>query len=72
MRVEDGEVDYGELRNLTATVLNQSSQAEWQWKLHLPGTIPTTESGTYGFSVRVLPTHACLMQAHELRLITWS
>jgi len=27
---------------------------------------------TYGFSVRVLPTHAFLMQAHELRLISWS
>jgi hypothetical protein len=36
------------------------------------GSIPATESGTYGFSVRVLPTHSCLMQAHELRLITWS
>ena len=36
------------------------------------GSVPATESGTYGFSVRVVPTHPCLMQAHELRLITWS
>jgi hypothetical protein len=34
--------------------------------------VPATESGTYGFSVRVVPTHPYLMQAHELRLITWS
>jgi hypothetical protein len=34
--------------------------------------LPATESGTYGFSVRVVPTHPCLMQAHELRLITRS
>ena len=67
-----GEVDYGELRNPTATVLNQSSQADGNGNYIYQGTISTTESGTYGFSVRVLPTHACLMQAHELRLITWS
>ena len=36
------------------------------------GAVPASESGTYGFSVRVLPTHPCLMQRHELRLITWS
>jgi hypothetical protein len=36
------------------------------------GSVPATESGTYGFSVRVVPTHLGLMQAHELRLITWS
>ena len=39
---------------------------------HLSGIVPATESGTYGFSVRVVPTHPRLMQAHELRLITWS
>jgi len=36
------------------------------------GQYPRLESGTYGFSVRVVPTHPCLMQTHELRLITWS
>jgi len=76
VRVEayHGEVDNGDLCNPTATVLNQSpdqsgtSNGDYLYQ----GSIPATESGTYGFSVRVLPTHPCLMQAHELRLITWS
>jgi starch phosphorylase len=36
------------------------------------GQIPSTESGAYGFSVRVVPTHPNLTQEHELRLITWA
>jgi len=67
-----GEVDNGALLNPTATVLNQSSQADGNGNYIYQGSIPATESGTYGFSVRVVPTHSCLMQAHELRLITWS
>ena len=74
VRVEayHGEVDNGDLRNPTATILNQSSQADGNGNYIYQGSVPATESGTYGFSVRVLPTHPCLMQAHELRLITWS
>src|SRR5213596_307552 len=74
VRVEayHGEVDNGDLRNPTATVLNQSSQADANGNYIYQGSVPATESGTYGFSVRVVPTHPCLMQAHELRLITWS
>src|SRR6476660_1549437 len=74
VRVEayHGEVDNGDLRNPTATVLNQSGHADGNGNYIYQGSIPATESGTYGFSVRVLPTHPCLMQAHELRLITWS
>jgi starch phosphorylase len=74
VRVEayHGEVDNGDLRNPTATVLNQSSQADGNGDYTYQGSIPANESGTYGFSVRVVPTHRCLMQAHELRLITWS
>jgi starch phosphorylase len=74
VRVEayHGEVDNGDLHNPAATVLNQSSQAEGNGDYIYQGSIPATESGTYGFSVRVVPTHPCLMQAHELRLITWS
>ena len=53
-------------------VLNQSSQADGNGDYIYQGSVPATESGTYGFSVRVVPTHPCLMQAHELRLITWS
>ena len=36
------------------------------------GVIPSQESGTFGFSVRVVPTHPHLTQEHELRLITWA
>jgi starch phosphorylase len=67
-----GEVDNGDLRNPTATTLSQSGQADGNGNYIYQGSIPATESGTYGFSVRVVPTHSCLMQAHELRLITWS
>jgi glycogen phosphorylase len=74
VRVEayHGELDDGDIRNPTATVLNQSSQADGNGNYIYEGSVPATESGTYGFSVRVVPTHPCLMQAHELRLITWS
>jgi hypothetical protein len=73
VRVEayHGEVDNGDLLNPTANVLNQSSQADGNGDYIYQGSVPATESGTYGFSVRVVPTHPCLMQAHELRLITW-
>ncbi len=74
VRVEayHGEMDNGDIRNPSATVLNQSSQPDGNGNYIYQGTVPATESGTYGFSVRVVPTHPCLMQAHELRLITWS
>jgi glycogen phosphorylase len=36
------------------------------------GVIKATESGSYGFNVRVIPTHPYLNQSHELRLITWA
>jgi len=35
-------------------------------------TIPAAESGTYGLNVRVIPIHPYLLQAHELKLITWA
>src|SRR6266481_5641319 len=74
VRVEayHGEADNGEIRNPTATVLNQSSQSDGDGNYLYQGSVPSTESGTYGFSVRVVPTHPHLMQMHELRLITWS
>ena len=69
-----GELDKGDLRNPTASVLtrnpDQSGTSDGNYIYQ--GNVPATESGTYGFSVRVVPTHPCLMQAHELRLITWS
>jgi starch phosphorylase len=74
VRVEayHGEVDNGDIRNPSATVLHQSSEADGNGNYIYQGRVPATESGAYGFSVRVLPTHPGLMQAHELRLITWS
>jgi starch phosphorylase len=35
-------------------------------------TIPAAESGTYGLNVRVIPSHPYLLQAHELKLISWA
>src|SRR5437868_2797741 len=74
VRVEayHGEVENGDLHNPTATVLSQSGNTDGNGTYFYQGSVPATESGTYGFSVRVVPTHPCLMQAHELRLITWS
>ena len=36
------------------------------------GTVSAEDSGSYGLSVRVIPTHPNLTQAHELRLIAWA
>ena len=74
VRVEayHGEADNGDIRNPTATALNQTGQSDTDGNYIYQGSVPASESGTYGFSVRVLPTHPHLMQTHELRLITWS
>jgi glycogen phosphorylase len=74
VRVETyhGEADNGDIRNPTATVLDQASQVDGDGNYLYQGSVPASESGTYGFSVRVVPTHPHLMQMHELRLITWS
>jgi starch phosphorylase len=74
VRVEayNGEVDNGDIRNPSSTVLNQTGSTDGDGDYIYQGAVPASESGTYGFSVRVLPTHPCLMQTHELRLITWS
>jgi starch phosphorylase len=74
VRVEayHGEVDNGDIRNPAATLLNETGRVEGDGNYTYEGAVPASESGTYGFSVRVVPTHPCLMQMHELRLITWS
>lgn len=36
------------------------------------GELPAAESGEYGLTVRVIPTHPLLLQDHELRLISWA
>lgn len=74
VRVEayHGEAENDSLRNATATVLAQSEALGGGGDYLYEGSIPATESGTYGFSVRVVPTYPHLLQEHELRLITWS
>ncbi|HXX41112.1 MAG TPA: alpha-glucan family phosphorylase [Chthoniobacterales bacterium] len=73
VRVEayHGEADNGGIKNPTVTILNASGQ-NGDGSYVYQGTVPASESGAYGFSIRVVPTHPHLMQAHELRLITWS
>jgi glycogen phosphorylase len=73
VRVEayHGESENGGIKNPSVTVLNEASQnGDGTYVYH--GSVPASESGAYGFSVRVVPTHPRLMQQHELRLITWS
>ena len=66
-----GEADNGGIKNPAITTLNQSGQNGDGTYLYR-GSVPASESGAYGFSMRVLPTHPHLQQDHELRLITWS
>jgi starch phosphorylase len=73
VRVEayHGEADNGGIKNPSVATLNES-QRDGDGSYIYRGTVPAAESGAYGFSVRVVPTHPHLMQIHELRLITWS
>ena len=71
-RPTTGKPTTAELRNPAVTVLDGSSPAEGEGNYIYQGSVPASDSGTYGFSVRVVPIHPHLMQAHELRLITWS
>ncbi len=73
VRVEayHGEAENGGIKNPAVTILNESRQ-NGDGSYIYQGTVPASESGAYGFSIRVLPTHPHLMQGHELRLITWS
>jgi starch phosphorylase len=73
VRVEayHGESENGGIKNPVVTILAQSSQ-NGDGSYIYQGLVPASESGAYGFSVRVVPTNPHLMQEHELRLITWS
>ncbi|NBV86533.1 MAG: hypothetical protein EBS01_09805 [Verrucomicrobia bacterium] len=50
------------------TLASQSQGISYEYV----GTISAAESGSYGLSVRVIPTHPNLIQPHELRLISWA
>ncbi len=73
VRVEayHGEAENGGIKNPGITMLSQAGQNGDGTYLYR-GSVPASESGAYGFSIRVLPTHPHLQQDHELRLITWS
>jgi starch phosphorylase len=73
VRVEayHGEAENGGVKNPTITVLNEAGP-NGDGSYIYQGIVPAAESGLYGFSVRVVPTHPNLMQDHELRLIRWS
>jgi len=74
VRVEacHGEAENNELRNPTVTVLAEGQKAGNNGDYIYEGKVPAAESGTYGFSIRVIPTYPHLFQAHELRLISWA
>ncbi|MEA3211505.1 MAG: glycogen phosphorylase [Chthoniobacter sp.] len=67
---------YGETLNneiLKPTTVDLGKARKLEDGNHLwTGTVPATDSGSYGLNVRVIPTHPNLTQAHELRLITWA
>jgi len=73
VRVEayHGESENGGIKNPAVTVLAEGHQNGDGSYLY-QGSVPASESGAYAFSIRVVPIHPHLMQAHELRLITWS
>jgi starch phosphorylase len=74
VRVEayHGEAEVEGVRNPAVTVLTERGHQGNNGTYLYEGAVPASESGTYGFSVRVVPTHPHLQQNHELRLITWS
>ena len=63
VRVEayHGETENGGIRNPAVTVLDQSNPADGEGNYLYQGAVPASESGTYGFSVRVVPTHPHLL-----------
>jgi len=74
VRVEayHGEAENDALRNPSVTELAESQRQGGNGDYVYEGSVPATESGTYGFGVRVIPTYPHLLQAHELRLIAWA
>ena len=67
-----GQSDNGSLRNPYIIELLDVENTNANGVYRFSGMIPASESGSYGFNVRVIPTHPHLVQGHELRLITWA
>ena len=71
------QVYYGEdrdnaIKHPTILEMTQFEQIDGSGAYVYQGTLPSMESGAFGLSVRVVPTHPHLTQGHELRLITWA
>ncbi|MFL6529946.1 MAG: alpha-glucan family phosphorylase [Chthoniobacterales bacterium] len=69
---EPGSDDISNVANPAVAVLARANHETGNGHHVYQGSVPASESGTYAFSVRVVPTHPHLVQEHELRLITWS
>jgi starch phosphorylase len=67
-----GKSDDGCIREPFTIDLQEIEKGEAPGQFTFRGFIKATESGSYGFNVRVIPTHPYLNQEHELRLITWA
>ncbi len=73
VQVYYGEDDENTIRHPAALPMTVAAKPEGPGGVYsYRGRIPSKESGAYGFSVRVVPTHPSLSQEHELRLITWA
>jgi starch phosphorylase len=67
-----GKSDDGSLSEPFTTDLQEIEKGATPGQFKFKGVVKATESGSYGFNVRVIPTHPYLNQEHELRLITWA
>jgi glycogen phosphorylase len=67
-----GQTDDGSLVNPQPWDLTEIKKEREDGVFSFSGPIPASESGSYGFNIRVIPTHKNLVQDHELRLITWA
>jgi starch phosphorylase len=67
-----GESENGDLTQPFTVDLSEVEKLPDDGVFRFKGVVPASESGSYGFNVRVIPTHTHLIQDHELRLITWA
>ena len=67
-----GESDNGSLDHPHAVDLTRFEKKDTPGWFRFTGDLTTSDSGSYGFNIRVIPTHPHLIQDHELRLITWA
>src|SRR5258708_12827773 len=65
-----GETDNGSLEQPHAVDLPRFEKKHTAGWFRFTGDLATSDSGSYGFNLRVIPTHPHLIQHHELPLIT--